>query len=118
MGILARLHANADRHNKNRILELAETAPGGSMVDLGCGPGDFTMELAHRIGVVAPTGVEFVEALAAQARNRGVNALTHDLNTPLPFDAESFDLVHSNQVIEHLVSTDLFLKEIHRILKP
>lgn len=28
-----------------------------------------------------------------------------------------FDLVHANQVIEHLYETDLFIKEIYRILK-
>ena len=40
------------------------------------------------------------------------------MNEPLPYDAESFDVVHSNQVIEHLEKTDVFVKEIHRVLKP
>jgi SAM-dependent methyltransferase len=118
MGILGKLHADADRHNKDRILDLCEPVPSGSFVDLGCGSGEFTLELARQVGVSDPAGVEFVGVLAAEARERGVRAVTHDLNLPLPFDDESFDVVHSNQVIEHLVKTDVFLKEIHRILKP
>ncbi|MGE0267283.1 MAG: methyltransferase domain-containing protein [Candidatus Omnitrophota bacterium] len=35
----------------------------------------------------------------------------------LPFASESFDVVISNQVIEHIPPQDVHLKEIHRVLK-
>jgi len=63
-------------------------------------------------------GVEFVDSLAAEARARGVQVVSHDLNEPLPYDSERFDVVHSNQVIEHLVKTDVFVREIRRVLRP
>ena len=44
--------------------------------------------------------------------------ISNDLNEPLPYEDASFDVVHSNQVIEHLVKTDLFVREIRRLLRP
>lgn len=41
-----------------------------------------------------------------------------DLDAPLPFEDGAFDLVVSNQVLEHLVDTDLFVSEIRRLLRP
>ena len=41
-----------------------------------------------------------------------------DLAHPLPLTANSFDLVHANQVIEHVPNVDLFLSEIVRALRP
>jgi SAM-dependent methyltransferase len=63
-------------------------------------------------------GVEFVDSLASEARARGVQVISNDLNEPLPYDSGRFDVVHSNQVIEHLVRTDTFVREIRRVLKP
>jgi SAM-dependent methyltransferase len=74
--------------------------------------------LSDRVGAAEAHGVEFVDAAASAARARGVEVVSHDLNEPLPYDSGSFDVVHSNQVIEHLVKTDTFVREIRRVLKP
>ena len=88
------------------------------MLDLGCNDGAFTRQLADRVGAAEVHGVEFVDALAGEARARGVDVIAHDLNEPLPYQDGSFDVVHSNQVIEHLVRTDTFVREIRRVLRP
>lgn len=41
-----------------------------------------------------------------------------DLEKPLKVKANTVDLVIALEVIEHLFDTDLFLSEIHRIIKP
>ncbi len=41
-----------------------------------------------------------------------------DLNEALPFDDERFDVVVSNQVLEHLGDTDAFVSEVSRLLEP
>jgi SAM-dependent methyltransferase len=118
MGYLYDVFRASEVRNKRRILELAPRIPGGRLLDLGCNDGAFTMELAQRVGAARVEGVEFVEALASEAVRRGVEVSGHDLNQPLPYESATFDAVHSNQVIEHLVQTDMFISEIRRILKP
>lgn len=47
----------------------------------------------------------------------GVDIIS-DLNKPLPLDDASFDVVHANQVLEHVDDLIALMKEIHRVLKP
>jgi SAM-dependent methyltransferase len=117
-GYLYRIFRASERRNKERILELATPLRGARLLDLGCNDGAFTLELAETVGATELHGVEFVAPLAAAAAACGVVVASHDLNRPLPYEAESFDVVHSNQVIEHLEQTDVFVKEIRRVLKP
>ena len=63
-------------------------------------------------------GIELVAEAADQARSRGIDVTVADLNQPLPYPDRSFDVVCSNQVIEHLADTDLFVTETRRIVKP
>jgi 2-polyprenyl-3-methyl-5-hydroxy-6-metoxy-1,4-benzoquinol methylase len=46
-----------------------------------------------------------------------VQVVISDLTDTFPFDNESFDLVHANQVIEHVSDVDHFLAETNRVLR-
>ena len=118
MGYLYDVYRLTERRNKERILELASPVRGARLLDLGCNDGAFTVELAERIGAADLHGVELVDELATRASERGVEVIGHDLNEPLPYPESSFDVVHSNQVIEHVVKTDVFVREIARVLRP
>jgi SAM-dependent methyltransferase len=118
VGYLANVFTASNRRNKERILELSPPVEGARLLDLGCADGGFTLELAQRIGATELHGIEFVEPLAELAAGRGIDVRRADLNGVFPYEADTFDVVHSNQVIEHLVKTDSFLKEIGRVLKP
>lgn len=118
MGYLYRVFRASELENKRRILQLATPCLGARLLDLGCNDGSFTLELAERVGASEAHGVEFVQPLAEAARARGVIVSTADLEEGLPYESGYFDVVHSNQVIEHLVHTDRFVKEIRRILAP
>lgn len=97
---------------------LASGSASPRLLDLGCDAGMRTMWVAERIGAREVHGVEIVEHRAKLAAARGVVVASADLCSPLPYEDEHFDVVISNQVIEHLPDTDLFLHEIHRVLRP
>ena len=63
-------------------------------------------------------GIEIVDERRETALRKGIIAQTGDLNEPFPFQDDFFEIVHANQVIEHLKDTDHFIKEIWRVLKP
>jgi len=110
-----------DELNRQVILDCALPRPGAALLDLGCADGAFTQRLAARIhagqaGRVC--GVEFRPDLAEAAQRRGVEVTRASLAEGLLFPDASFDVIHSNQVIEHLAETDRFLREIRRVLRP
>ena len=76
------------------------------------------MWIAERLGAHEIHGLEIAADRAEIAASRGVRVSTADLNGPFPYGESAFDLVVSNQVIEHLYDTDNFVRETYRVLKP
>ena len=118
MGYLHRVLDATEEVNRRAILAVADPRPGATLLDLGCGDGVFTERVAARVGAGRVVGVELIEPLAEAAERRGIEVHRADLESPLPFADGSIDVVHSNQVIEHLRSTDHFMREIRRVLRP
>jgi SAM-dependent methyltransferase len=91
---------------------------GDHVLDLGCGDGRFTAELA-RVGA-APTGVDIAEAALNRARaaHPDLDFRLAPIDGPLPFDDGSFDVVWTTEVIEHVADTARWLSEVRRVLVP
>lgn len=113
----ATLVAHAAERNRDNIVRLVQ-AIGGGLLDLGCDDGAFSLRLARKMKADNMFGVELSAGRAALVRARGVTVSETDLNQPLPFEDATFDLVHSNQVIEHVYNIGLFTSEIWRVLRP
>ena len=118
MAWLERIFRATAHENRRVILSAMPPRPGATLLDLGCGDGGWTMHVAAKVGAKRVLGIEFIEEFAAAARRAGVEVLGADLGERLPLDDASADVVHSNQVIEHLPKTDFFMREIARVLKP
>lgn len=90
---------------------------GGRLLEVGCGDGDF-LELAEMQGWEV-TGIEYSSAARDRARQRlkRGEVLEGELQ-PGSLPAEQFDLCVLSDVLEHVRSPLLFLREIHRVLKP
>lgn len=117
MAYLERLFQATEEENRRVILSTLLPRPGATVVDLGCGDGSLTARVGIRIGAGHLIGVETNGPWIAEARERGVDVLEADLRERLPLADGSVDVVHSNQVIEHLAGTDHFMREIRRILR-
>jgi SAM-dependent methyltransferase len=87
-------------------------------LDLGCGAGEFTAVMAAA-GADA-VGVDVADAALARARGRHaeLDFRLIPIEGPLPFEDNSFDLVWSSEVIEHVADTARWLSEVIRVLVP
>jgi SAM-dependent methyltransferase len=117
-GYMRRVFWATEEDNRRVILRTLQPRPGARLLDLGSNDGDFTLRVAQRLGAGQVTGVELLPEHADAARRRGIDAHRRDLDDGLPFDDASFDVVHANQVIEHVRRTDVMLREVHRVLAP
>lgn len=84
------------------------------ILDAGAGDGRFSNLLAERNEVVC---LEAEHELLQLGQDRGLKYVSADLNAPLPFSDDTFDIVFSRCVIEHLYNPWMFFSEAHRILK-
>lgn len=116
--IMIKMWEKARQDNTDNIFSLLERNPQAKFLDLGCDTGKFTLELAKKVNTNNLYGVEIVDERIIEAKKNGIKVEKSDLNNKLPFDDNFFDVVHANQVIEHLVDVDIFAEEIYRVLKP
>ncbi|KAJ3577080.1 hypothetical protein NPX13_g3487 [Xylaria arbuscula] len=100
------------------------------ILDVGCGPGTITLDFADHVPEGSVVGVDMSESAIEKAREsckqRGTANASFsvaDLNK-LPFDDDSFDVVHAHQVLSHLSGQNgdpgpvWGLKEMRRVCKP
>ena len=99
-------------------LKLARTLSVRRVLDLGCGDGELSVELAK--ATAATVVCADISSVAVEAcRRRGLEAYQVELGSvPLPFPDAAFDLVHMEEVIEHVVRPDQSMAEIRRVLVP
>jgi SAM-dependent methyltransferase len=114
---LLSLIENSYKQNSANLLSFAESNPNARVLDLGCDDGNKTLELGKQIGTADLHGIEVVDERIKIAKNNGVRVIKSDINKPFPYEDAYFDVVYSNQVIEHLSNTDNFVNEIYRVLK-
>jgi SAM-dependent methyltransferase len=90
--------------------------PPGALLDVGCATGEF-LHVAHR-GGWRVTGIEWMEVIAAEARQRyGLTVFAGELEAaPLPDHA--FDVITLWDVLEHVPSPRRTLTTCRRLLKP
>jgi SAM-dependent methyltransferase len=89
--------------------------PGRRVLDLGCRYGALTSSYAAGNEVV---GVDVDREALAGAAALGIETVWADLDEPLPFPDESFDVAVCGELLEHLRFPDRLLAEARRVLRP
>ena len=98
--------------------------PGARVLDVGCGPGTITADLAARVAPGEVVGIEPtsgpLEDARAHAAAAGVPNVTFALGDvyALDYPDGAFDIVHAHQVLQHLGDPVAALREMLRVCAP
>lgn len=110
---------------KRRLIELAHTLPGATVLDLGCGTGTLTTLFKQSNPGALVIGIDAdkdVLAIAqAKAARQGVRVgFDQGMSFQPPYPAHLFDRVLSSLVLHHLTRENRrkTLREVLRTLKP
>lgn len=121
-------HASVLRSHTWRTVEnsaahlLPHLRSGMTVLDVGCGPGTISADLARRVAPGTVRGIdrsEDVVRLAAESVGDvdGLHFRTGDVYA-LDSDDDAFDVVHAHQVLQHLSDPVAALGEMRRACRP
>ena len=121
------LHArfSTNKRGWNRwVFDQFKIAPGGHILELGCGPGKLWMSNLNRIGADWQiTLSDFSEGMLQEAQQNLGQSQHHftfqviDAQA-IPFEDASLDAVIANHMLYHVPDRSQALAEIRRVLKP
>lgn len=94
---------------------------GMSLLDVGCGVGTITVDLAAQLPNGSVTGIDLPSELIAKLqREHGFANLRFEVGDVYSLDVadNTFDVVYAHQVLQHLSDPIAALREMYRVLKP
>jgi ubiquinone/menaquinone biosynthesis C-methylase UbiE len=102
---------------------LEHLSPGQDLLDVGCGPGTITTELAALTAPGRTVGIDLSADVIETARRwqaeRGLSSVDFEPGNvyELAFADSSFDVVYAHQVLQHLSDPVAALVEMRRVLR-
>ena len=97
--------------------------PGMSVLDVGCGPGTISADLAEVVAPGRVTAVDRAPVIVARAqayaaeRSLDLDFAVADVHA-LQFPDDTFDVVHAHQVLQHVGDPVQALREMRRVCTP
>lgn len=123
-------HASVVSHHARRTAKdsaaflLPHIKPTFHILDVGCGPGTITADLAELVPQGNVIGIDNVASVLSQARTlvdqrnlTNVEFRQVDAANTLPFPDDTFDVVFCHQVLQHVKDPVRLLKEMRRVAK-
>ena len=110
---------------RDRLREILEPAPGERVLEVGPGPGYYTLDLAEWVGHEGTIEVfdlqqEMLDHTIRRAREKGLWNVqpTQGDAQELPYEDDSFDAAILITVLGEIPDQDAALREIARVLRP
>ena len=103
---------------------LPHLAAGQRLLDVGCGPGTITVDLARRVAPGQVVGLDREDEPLREARTHAASAELGNATFQvadlyrLPCPNDGFDVVHAHQVLQHLRDPVAALVEMRRVCRP
>lgn len=103
---------------------LPHLSAGMRLLDIGCGPGTITSGLARAVAPGEVVGIDVSADVIASANQHlaetGLTNARFEVASVygLPYETNSFDVVHAHQVLQHLAQPVDAMREAHRVLRP
>jgi len=98
--------------------------PHMHILDIGCGPGTISVDLAKLVPDGKVVGLEYApdvldqaRAVAAEKGVQNIEFVTGDVHA-LEYPDATFDVVHAHQVLQHVGDPVQALREMRRVTKP
>lgn len=118
----ARAQAIRSPEALDRIVQMAETGPEDTVLDVACGPGllacAFARVARHAVGVdITPAMLEQARKTQVEQGLENVSWQSGDVLS-LPYPDHHFSIVVSRFVFHHLLDPLAALKEMKRVCKP
>lgn len=118
-----KLIVQGDALVKRRLLSWVDDTPVRRILDIGAGNAVFSLEVAKKtssseLHVLDAVDFSHEWTQLQEATSIAIKGIVHDLDNPLPYPDDMFDIVLSNQVVEHLYDPIGHLREIKRVLHP
>ena len=108
-----------EAEERRMVMEMLRVAPGEMVLDVGCGTGNYSRQLAEASGHGLVVGLDASKAMVASAANRGGGANLAYVRgdaCALPFPDGTFDVVCSVGVIHMIGEPMKALAEMVRVL--
>lgn len=106
----------ADVYLVSRILDLLNCKKGDKILDVGCGTGNYTIELFNKGLNISGTEPSGLMLEVAKEKNPNIDWFLANAEI-LPFEKDSFDAVIATLTIHHWQNLEKGFSEIFRILK-
>lgn len=118
LNYLAKIWHEAATLNNNIIISEIEPKANVNILDIGFFRGDLVTKRFKKNKNSQIYGVDIDAKAISSAKDLGIITKKYNIEKGLPYKSDFFDIVVANQIIEHLIDIDLFVKEIFRVLKP
>lgn len=116
-GLFARLASALFKRRIRPIAAHIDLNPATRWLDVGCGSGSVLQSMHEAYGLKG-TGIDLSPAAVEICRRRGFAAQAARFEDYVPAEGETYDLIHSSHLIEHVESPAAYLRKTWDLLAP